>query len=105
MYEAAKKQATGRSLDLLQRSSFVKAPYKTGTLRREIKQMYDDKKLVAGTDSSYHYALIQDVGGQAGRNRSATIKPKHYFFKNAVEQQDKVLNEFVKSFKDIFARV
>lgn len=105
LFESAKKQATGRALDLLQRSSFQKAPYKTGNLRREIKQNYNDKKLVAGTDRSFAYALIQDLGGKAGRNHSVTIRPKHYFFQNAVEQQNNVLNEFVKSFQDIFAKV
>ena len=105
LFEDAKKRALNKSLDLLQKTSFIKAPYKTGQLRREIKQMYANKALVAGTDLSSAYALIQDVGGTTGRNGSVKIKPKHYFFRNAVEQQDKVLNEFVKSFKEIFARV
>jgi phage gpG-like protein len=105
LFEKAKTQATNRALDILQKTSFQKAPYKTGNLRREIKQMYDGKKLVAGTDRSFAYALIQDVGGKAGRNHSVTIRPKHYFFQNAVEQQNNVLNEFVKSFQEIFAKV
>lgn len=141
LYMKATKTATDRGLDLLRLTSRNKAyaNNKTGigTMRKEIIADYPKKSLFAGTDSSYAYARIQDIGGTiTGKTKmmkfgnkygtyfkesnklrwkskdgkwhmadKVTIKPKHYFFKNAVEQQDKVLNEFVKSFKDIFARV
>ena len=47
--------------------------------------------LVAGEFISRPYALIQDEGGQAGRNHSVTIKPKHYFFKMAEESEPEVM--------------
>jgi len=122
LFEDVKKSATNKSLDLLQRTSFEKAPYRTGTLRREIKQRYTERSLVAGTDMSRAYAEIQDVGGTIRpRNakalrfmtrdgswhtvKSVTIKPKHYFYRNAVEQQGKVLNIFVDKFRELFAKV
>lgn len=122
LYDDAKKNGINKSLDLLQSTSSRKAPYKTGTLRREIKQMYNDKKLVAGTDGSQKYAYIQDMGGVIKPKTKkylrfqtsdgswhtvsqVTIKPKHYFFRNAEEQKDKVLNEFVKAFQDMFNRL
>jgi len=122
LYSDAKKNGINKSLDLLQSTSFKKAPYKTGTLRREIKQMYNENKLVAGTDSSQKYAYIQDMGGiikpvnkKYLRFQTAdgswhtvsqvTIKPKHYFFRNAEEQKDKVLNEFTKAFQTMLDRL
>ena len=122
LYEDAKKKATNKSLDLLQNTSFTKAPYRFGTLRREIKQRYAEKRLVAGTDQSKAYAEIQDRGGtikaKAGgwlrfmtrdgswhTVKQVTIPGKHYFFDNAIQQQGKVLNYFVDSFKELLGRV
>jgi phage gpG-like protein len=105
LFEDVKKSATNKSLDLLQRTSFEKAPYKTGTLRRELKQRYTERSLVAGTDLSRAYAEIQDVGGMAGRGHKSRIPAKHYFYRNAVEQQGKVLNIFADKFRELFAKV
>ncbi len=122
LYEEAKTKATNKSLDLLQSTSFTKAPYRFGNLRREIKQRYDEKKLVAGTDQSRAYARIQDSGGTIRAKeggwlrfmtkdgswhtvKQVTIPGKHYFFDNAVAQQGKVLNYFVDSFKELLGRV
>ena len=123
LYEDAKKKAINKSLDLLQETSFKKAPYRFGTLRREIKQRYNESKIVAGTDQSAAYALIQDIGGtirpkdHKGWLRFKTkdgswhtvkqvkIPGKHYFFENAAQQQGKVLNYFVASFKELIAKL
>ena len=122
LFEDAKKKATNKSLDLLQKTSFAKAPYRFGNLRREIKQRYSDKKLVAGTDVSRNYAEIQDRGGtiKAKGNgwlrfmtkdntwhtvKQVTIPGKHYFFANAEAQKGTVLNLFVDSFKELLAKV
>ncbi len=122
LFEEAKTTGINKTLDLLQDTSLKKAPYKTGTLRREIKQIYNERKLVAGTDSSFKYAYIQDEGGTIKAVngpylkfmtsdgswhsvKQVTIKPKHYFFRNLEDQRSRVLNEFTKSFQDMMAKV
>ena len=121
LFEAAKKKAVNKSLDHLQKTSFAKAPYKFGNLRRELKQRYSEKKLVAGTDVSRNYAEIQDRGGTIkakGKGwlrfmaygswhtvKQVVIPGKHYFFDNAEEQKGNVLNLFIESFKELLSRV
>lgn len=91
LYDQMNERASKRTLEMWQERAFVRAPYKTGTLRREIRALYSDRRLVAGEYLSRPYALIQDKGGKAGRNYSVTIKPKHYFFKMAEESAEEVL--------------
>jgi len=90
LYESFKQRAAKRTLELWQRRAIDKAPYKTGTLKREIKALYSSNMLVAGQFLSQPYAHIQDEGGRAGRGGSVYIKPKHYFFKMAEESEPEV---------------
>ena len=101
LYEGAREKATNKSLDLLQKTSHSKAPYLTGTLRREIKQLYSQRMLVAGTHQSRDYAAIHEFGGKAGRNHSVTIKPKKYFFGAMKEKTKEVLDIFAKEFRRV----
>ena len=95
-YEQAKTKATNKSLDLLQKDSFSRAPYKTGTLRREIKQDYANSRLVAGTNFSRPYAYVQEFGNKAG-----TLKGRKYFYGALKDNTKKVLNIFAKEFRRV----
>lgn len=61
-----------------------RAPYKTGALSNSIRVTEsgkDEVLVVAGgtfAGKTIAYARIQELGGYAGRNHSAYIKPKHY---------------------------
>ncbi|MFA5357212.1 MAG: hypothetical protein WC301_07455 [Candidatus Omnitrophota bacterium] len=101
LFEKMKTRASKRVLEMWQQRAFVRAPYKTGTLRREIKALYNERILVAGQFLSRDYALIQDVGGRAGRNRSAYIRPKHYFFRMAEESEPEVIRIYEEEVEKI----
>lgn len=94
LFEEARETATNKSLDLLQETAFRKAPYKTGTLRREIKQLYSKRMLVAGTHQSRPYAYVQEFGNSAG-----TLRGKRYFYGAMEEKQKEVLDIFSKEFR------
>ena len=94
--EKARERATNKSLDVLQKSAYYKAPYKTGTLRREIKQDYGNRRLVAGTNFSRPYAYVQEFGNQAG-----TLKGRKYFYGALKENTKKVLDIFAKEFRRV----
>jgi len=101
LYEDAKTEATDQSLDLLQLKTLKEdpqAPYKTGTLRREIKQDYYNRRLVAGTNHSRPYAYVQEFGNKAG-----TLKPKRYFFGTLEKNTKKVLDIFRKEFRRVLS--
>ena len=100
LYDRAKKKATDQSLDLLQAKALSggttheAAPYKTGNLRREIKQDYTNRRLVAGTHISRDYAYVQEFG-----NRKGTIRAKRVFYGALKENTKKVLDIFKKQFR------
>ncbi|MAH45559.1 hypothetical protein CMI37_07005 [Candidatus Pacearchaeota archaeon] len=98
LYEEARERATNKSLDLLQKESFDLAPYDTGTLRREIKQDYRNRRLVAGTYFSRPYAYVQEFGNKAG-----TLKPRRYFFGALKDNTQKVLDIFKKEFRRVLS--
>lgn len=54
------------------------APYKTGNLRRSITVTPRNPVLQVKVGSNLKYARIQDLGGMAGRNRTAKIKGNRY---------------------------
>lgn len=118
LYEQAREKGTNKSLDLLQKTAHEKAPYLTGTLRREIKQLYSQRMLVAGTHQSRPYAYVQETGMTIkARNRpyivfqtkdgswhsvkQVTIKPKKYFFGAMKEKSKEVLDIFAKEFRRV----
>lgn len=101
LFDRFKERASKRVLEMWHRRAFDKAPYKTGTLRREIKPYYDRQLLVAGEFLSKPYARIQDVGGRAGRGGSVVIKPKHYFFKMAEESEAEVLKIYEEELEKV----
>jgi len=113
--DTADQNALYRSLDLLQIKSYYKAPYRFGVLRREIKQIYKEKKLVAGTGLSKKYAPIQEFGGWiypknkkvlAWKDKDGTwhhakkvyIKPKHYFLNTLQENQNEILKIYTEEY-------
>ena len=98
MFEDAKTKGTNKSLDLLQKESFDRAPYDTGTLRREIKQDYTNRRLVAGTNFSRPYAYVQEFGNKAG-----TLKPRKYFYGALKDNTKKVLDIFRKEFRKVLS--
>lgn len=60
-----------------------RAPVKTGALNNSIRvtERGNEVLVVAGgsfAGKTIAYARIQELGGWAGRNHSAYIKPKHY---------------------------
>lgn len=80
-----------------------RAPYKTGALANSIRvtELQDEVMVVAGGNfagKTIAYARIQELGGWAGRNHSAYIKPKHYL-KNGFE--DIVRGDIAKYFKGV----
>ena len=91
LFGQVRTRASKRVLQMWQERALVRAPYDTGTLKREVKALYTNHMLVAGQYLSKDYALIQDVGGKAGRGHSVNIKPKHYFFKMAEESEPDVI--------------
>ena len=96
LYEKAREKATNKSLDILQTRAFRKAPYKTGTLRREIKQIYNKRMLVAGTHHSRPYAYVQEFGNKAG-----TLKGRKYFYGALEEKTKSVLKIFAEEFRRV----
>lgn len=99
LFEKAKRNASKRVLVLWQERSVHLAPYKTGTLRREIRALYNENTFTAGNELSMPYALIHDKGGYAGRGHKAYIKPKHYFFKMASDSSNEVLEIYQDEFR------
>ena len=98
LYEQAKEKATNKSLDLLQKESFDRAPYKNGNLRGEIKQDYTNSRLVAGTNQSRPYAYVQEFGNDAG-----TLKGRKYFYGALKDNTKKVLDIFRKEFRRVLS--
>lgn len=75
--------ALQRSVDYISGQAKRAAPYKTGILRKSIdgrvrKARGKQVGTVGVSLASVPYARIQDIGGLAGRNRSARIKGNKY---------------------------
>ena len=120
LYESARAKGTNKSLDLLQKESFDRAPYKQGTLRREIKQDYRNRRLVAGTNQSRPYAWVQENGmtihakgngcmtfktkdGSWHSVKQVTIKPKKFMHGALKDNTKKVLEIFSTEFRKVLS--
>jgi len=94
LFSKAFTKGTNNSLDMLKKASNKAAPYDLGTLRREIKQIYTARMLVAGTVHSRDYAYLQEL----------THKTKSgYFFGTFRKKKNAILEIFIKEFRKVLS--